>query len=131
MRRPADHDTSVRADLDFWRDLSGGDDHSARELVALFLTNTSEHIAHMVSGLAAGNAEAVCRAAHTCIGSCRTCGLEGLADLFRQLEQEAGEKRLDALSHTVPRIVETFDEVHARLTRAIATPSSATFEECQ
>ena len=129
MRKPADQNTDARADLDVWSDLAGGDDRSARELMALFLTNTSEHIAHLVSGLAAGNVEAICRAAHTCIGSCRTCGLDGLADLFRQVEREADTRQLDAVSHTVPRIVEAFDAVHVRLTQTIAAPSPGAFEE--
>jgi len=122
-------DVAARADLDFWKDLAGGDDDTGRELLALFLGDTSTQISLMVSGLAAGDAVAVCRAAHSCVGSSSTCGLEALAELFRRVEQEAGEKSLDALSHSVPLIVETFDQVHARLTRAIAAKSPESIEE--
>ena len=121
MDAPTNHDAAaIRADLNFWRDLAGGDDESARELLTLFLVDTSAQISSMVSGLAAGDVDEVCRAAHTCVGSSSTCGLDTLAELFRQLEEEAGEKRLDALKKSVPLIVQTFGRVHARLTRAIA-----------
>jgi chemotaxis protein histidine kinase CheA len=83
----------------------------------------------MVTGLAAGDVNAVCRAAHTCIGSSSTCGLDSLADLFRRVEQEAVDKSLDALSHSVPLIVETFDRVHTRLTRAMAASSPESIQE--
>ena len=120
----------MRADFAFWRELAGGDDGSARELVALFLRSTSEQISVVISGLAAGNAGEMARAAHTCAGSCSTCGADSLARLFRQLEHEATDRRLDALSHTVPLIVETFDGVHARLARMLAASSSESVEEC-
>jgi HPt (histidine-containing phosphotransfer) domain-containing protein len=120
--------TGVRADFDFWRDLAGGDDDCARELLALYLGDTSEQISLMVSGLAAGSTDQVGRAAHACAGSSSTCGVDALADLCRRLEQEARDNRLDDLSDTVPLIVETFDQVHARLTKTIAA-SSAPIQE--
>jgi HPt (histidine-containing phosphotransfer) domain-containing protein len=113
----------------FWRELAGGDDGSARELVALFLGTTSEQISAVISGLAAGNAGEVARAAHTAAGSSSTCGADALALLFRQLEREASDQRFDALSHTVPLIVEAFDGVHARLARMLAASTSASLEE--
>ena len=128
MNAPA-NDAAARADLDFWKELAGGDDDTGRELLTLFLGDTSTQISVMVSGLAAGDADAVCRAAHTCVGSSSTCGLEALADLFRRVEQEAGDKALDALSHSVPLVVETFDQVHIRLTRAISASSPESIQE--
>ena len=123
------NDAAKRADLDFWKDLAGGDDDSGRELITLFLGDTSSQISQMVTGLAAGDVNAVCRAAHTCIGSSSTCGLDSLAELFRRVEQEAVDKSLDALSHSVPLIVETFDRVHARLTKAMAASSPESIQE--
>lgn len=120
---------AAREDLDFWKDLAGGDDDAGRDLLALFLGDTSTQISLMVSGLASGDAGVVCRAAHSCVGSSSTCGLEPLAELFRRVEQEAGDKSLDALSHSVPLVVETFDQVHARLTRAISATSPESIEE--
>lgn len=113
----------VRVDFDFWRDLAGGDDDGARELLALYLGDTSAQISIMVSGLAAGSADQVGRAAHTCAGSSSTCGVDTLANLCRRLEQQARDNRLDDLSHTLPLIVETFDQVHARLTKTIEASS--------
>lgn len=130
MDAPSNNDTNAgRADLDFWRDLAEGDDDSARELLTLYLEDTSAQISLMVSGLAAGRADEVGRAAHTCAGSSGTCGVDTLAGLFRQLEKQARDNRLDELSDTLPLIVETFDQVHARLTEAITASSSEPIQE--
>lgn len=129
MDRLSNNDTAgVRVDFDFWRELAGGDDDCARELLTLYLGDTSAQISIMVSGLAAGSADQVGRAAHACAGSSSTCGVETLADLCRRLEQQARDNRLDELSDTLPRIVETFDQVHACLTKTI-TASSAPIQE--
>jgi len=125
----SNNDTSgVRVDFDFWRDLAGGDDDCARDLLTLYLGDTSTQISLMISGLAAGSADQVGRAAHTCAGSSSTCGVDALADLCRRLEQQARDNRLDDLSVTLPLLVVTFDQVHARLTRTIAA-SSAPIQE--
>lgn len=116
---------AVQADLEFWRDLAGGDNDSARGLLILYLRDTSAQISLIVSGLAARNADQVGRAAHSCAGSSSACGIETLAALFRRLEQQARGNRLDELSDTLPIIVETFGQVHARLTRTIAAASES------
>jgi HPt (histidine-containing phosphotransfer) domain-containing protein len=120
---------SVRADLAFWSELAGGDESSGRELVALFLATTADQISVMVSGLATANTGAVSRAAHSCVSSCSTCGLVGLAQLFRRVECEAHDGRLDALSHTIPLIVEVFDDVRTHLSPMLAASASASIEE--
>ena len=120
MDAPGHIDAAGRADLDFWSELAGGDDASGRELLTLYLEDTAAQIALMVSSLAAGRAEEVGSAAHTCAGSSGTCGVDTLADLFRQVEQQARDNRLSELAHTLPLIVGTFEQVRARLTKAIA-----------
>ena len=129
MDSVSNNDTAgVRADFDFWRDLAGGDDDCARDLLTLYLGDTSAQISLMISGLAARSADQVRRAAHTCAGSSSTCGVDALADLCRRLEQQARDNRLDDLSDTVLLIVETFDQVHACLTKTIVA-SSAPIQE--
>ena len=122
----SNNDTAaVRADLGFWRDLAGGDDDAARDLLTLYLGDTSAQISLMVSALAAGSADQVGRAAHACAGSSGTCGVDALAQLFRRLEQQARDNRLDELSDTLPLVVEAFNHVRARLTKTIAASSEA------
>ena len=125
MDAPNTDTVAARADLGFWRDLAGGDDEGARDLLTLYLEDTSAQIALMVSALAAGSADQVGRAAHACAGSSGTCGVDTLAELFRRLEQQARGNRLDELSVTLPLIVETFTHVRARLTKTIAASSEA------
>jgi HPt (histidine-containing phosphotransfer) domain-containing protein len=129
MDAPSNIDTAaVRADLDFWRDLAGGDDACGRELLTLYLVDTAAQISLMVSALAAGRSDDVGRAAHTCAGSSSTCGIDILADLFRRVEQQACDNQLDKLSDTVPLIVETFEQVHVRLMKAIVASLEPTQE---
>jgi len=114
-----------RADLGFWRDLAGGDDEAARDLLTLYLEDTSAQIALMVSALATASADQLGRAAHACAGSSGTCGVDTLAELFRRLEQQTRGNRLAESSDTLSLIVETFDHVRARLTKTIAASSEA------
>jgi HPt (histidine-containing phosphotransfer) domain-containing protein len=128
MDAPNDNSARVRADLAFWRDLAGGDNECARDLLTLYLADTSAQITLMVSGLAAGRPADVGRAAHTCAGSSSTCGIDRLAELFRRLEEQVRGNRIDELSDTLPLVVEAFDQVHRHLTEVIAA-SSAGIEE--
>ena len=116
---------AARADLGVWRDLAGGDDEAARDLLTLYLEDTDAQISLMVSALAAGSADQVGRAAHACAGSSGTCGVDTLAELFRRLEQQARTNRLDELSETLPLILEAFNDVRARLTKTILASSEA------
>ena len=120
-----DHTAEIRADLAFWKDLAGGDNDCARDLLTLYLADTSAEISRMVSALAAGSTDQVRRAAHACAGSSGTCGVDALAQLFRRLEQQARDNRLDELSDTLPLVVEAFNHVRARLTKTIAASSEA------
>jgi HPt (histidine-containing phosphotransfer) domain-containing protein len=129
MQSPGNVDAAARADLDFWRDLSDGDDDAGRELLTLYLEDTSAQILIMISGVANGLADDVARAAHTCAGSSGTCGVDELARLLRQLEYAARDTRHEALSDTLPLVVETFDRVRARLMQAIAAPSRDPVQE--
>ena len=126
MDAPSNTDTAaVPADLRFWCDLAGGDEEAARDLLTLYLGDTSEQISLIVSALAGGRADQVGRAAHACAGSSGTCGVDTLAELFRRLEQQARTNRLDELSATLPLVVEAFNDVRARLTKTILASSEA------
>jgi HPt (histidine-containing phosphotransfer) domain-containing protein len=126
MDAPSNTDTdAARADFGFWCDLAGGDDEAARDLLTLYLEDTSAQISLMVTALAGGSADQVGRAAHACAGSSGTCGVDTLEELFRRLEQQARGNRLDELSVTLPLIVETFTHVRARLTKTIAASLEA------
>ena len=114
------HTAELQADFAFWRELAGGDNDCARDLLTLYLADTSAEISRMVSGLADGSPAEVGRAAHTCAGSSSTCGVDNMAELFRRLEAQARDNRLDELSDTLPLIVEVFDQVRLRLTKVIA-----------
>jgi HPt (histidine-containing phosphotransfer) domain-containing protein len=129
MHAPSNSDAAARADLDFWRDLSDGDDESARELLTLYLTDTGAQILQMISALAEGLTEDVRRAAHACAGSSGTCGVDELARLFRQLEHEARGGHTDAMASTLPEIVQAFDGVQVRLLKAIAVPATDPIQE--
>jgi hypothetical protein len=53
----------------------------------------------------------------------------GLAQLFRGVVGEPHDGRLDALSHTIPLIVEVFDDVRTHLSPMLAASASASIEE--
>ena len=126
MDAPSNTDTAaVPADLRVWCDLAGGDDEAARDLLTLYVEDTSAQISLMISALAIGRADQVGLAAHACAGSSSTCAVDALLQLFPRLEQQARDNRLDELSDTLPLVVEAFNHVRARLTKTIAASSEA------
>ena len=67
----------------------GTDPEFARELVKVFLEDTTEALAGIRAALAAGNRSALGNLAHNLKGSCRTLGADLLGDLCARLEVQA------------------------------------------
>jgi CheY-like chemotaxis protein len=91
----------------------GGDDAFVAELIDQFLADAPGYVAAVREGLAADDAEAVRRAAHTLKSNAATLGANELADRSRELETtaatgslEGGAERLEPMEHALGRAVE-------------------------
>ena len=76
-------------DMDRLLDFAGGDNTNLNELVALYLTQTTEQIEQIRVAVAAGAAEQISRTAHSCAGASATCGMVTMYRLLKKLEHAA------------------------------------------
>jgi len=75
-------------EMDRLLDLGGGDQESLRELVELYLKQTTEQIAQLEMAVRANQAEQVRHVAHSCAGASATLGMARLVPLLRELERQ-------------------------------------------
>lgn len=76
-------------DLEPLRDRLGGDENSARQIVALFLSETPELVAKLRSAALAENWKLMAKLAHSLRGSSATLGADVLADVAGKVERVA------------------------------------------
>jgi HPt (histidine-containing phosphotransfer) domain-containing protein len=75
-------------------EFTDGSAENLRELVALYLSQTSEQMEQLEAAIGAGEAAEVRRLAHSCAGASSTCGMRRLVPLLRELERQGLEGRL-------------------------------------
>jgi CheY-like chemotaxis protein len=75
-------------------DFSDGSVENLRELVTLYLKQTSEQLEQLMAAAKANSAPEVRRLAHSCAGASSTCGMVRIVPLLRELERQGDEKKL-------------------------------------
>jgi signal transduction histidine kinase/HPt (histidine-containing phosphotransfer) domain-containing protein len=90
-------------EMDRMTDLTDGNQDQLRELVEMYLKQTSKQLAQLETAIRDGNAGAVRQVAHSCAGASATLGMIHLVPRLRELE------KLGA-SGTLPGAVEIFDQ---------------------
>jgi len=75
-------------------DFSDGSADNLRELITLYLTQTTEQLEQLTAAAKAGSAADVRRLAHSCAGASSTCGMVRIVPLLRELERQGDEKKL-------------------------------------
>ena len=78
-------------DMDRLNDFSDNDPKSLRELITLYLTQTTTQVAELAAAVKAGDVPAVRRVAHSCAGASATCGINSVVPALRELEKQATE----------------------------------------
>jgi len=104
------HD-SLPVDMEQLRDMVGTDPQILREVVNLYLNQTSEQINQLKSAIETGAGREVERLAHSCAGSSATCGAILLVSLLRQLEQMGRNGQLEGADEAVAEVARRFDRV--------------------
>ena len=78
-------------DMERLLDFANGDPANLRELVDLYLQQTSKQLAQLDVALAARNGDEVKHLAHSCSGASSTCGMVGMVPPLRELERQGSE----------------------------------------
>jgi two-component system sensor histidine kinase/response regulator len=75
-------------------DLTDGDADSIRELVDLFLKQTTQQLAQLEAAVRANKADDVRRVAHSCAGASATLGMTRFVPMLRELEKQGASGAL-------------------------------------
>jgi CheY-like chemotaxis protein/HPt (histidine-containing phosphotransfer) domain-containing protein len=75
-------------------DFSDGSIDNLRELITLYVTQTTEQLEQLSAAAQSGSAAEVRRLAHSCAGASATCGMVRIVPLLRELERQGEEKKL-------------------------------------
>jgi len=78
----------VPVDMERMVNMSEGTEEGLRELVALYLEQTSEQFVQLEAAISKSDAESVRSLAHSCVGASATCGMNGIVPLLRELERQ-------------------------------------------
>jgi CheY-like chemotaxis protein len=96
-------------------DFTDGNPDNLRELVTLYLTQTSQQMEQMAAAVQAGDAQEVRRLAHSCAGASATCGVRRLVPLLRDLEHQGADGKLTTAPEVCQQAAREFDRIRAFL----------------
>jgi len=95
--------SSAPVDMARLLDFTDGSPENLRELVTLYLDQTSAQIEQIEAAVRDGKAQEVRRLAHSCAGASATCGMTNLVPLLRELERLGAENVLANASELARR----------------------------
>jgi HPt (histidine-containing phosphotransfer) domain-containing protein len=131
---PADSSGSVAAvasteeespvDMERLLDFTEGSLDSLKELVTLYLDQTTGQMEQLENAVQAGNASEVRRVAHSCAGASATCGMQLLVPLLRDLEKQGFEETLTTAAEVCAAAVKEFERIRLFLDDYIAKQSA-------
>jgi len=102
-------------DMDRLLDFTNGNPDDLRELISLYLKQTSEQVDQLLSAVRACSAADIKRVAHSCAGASATCGMKAIVPLLRELERMGNDGVLTG-AHELSRQVEAeFKRIHHHL----------------
>lgn len=104
-------DAEPPVNLEQLLDVSGSDELVLRELVELFLAQTTEGLARLRCAVEAGDAATVYTVAHSCAGGSATCGMTAVVAPLRALEARGYEGRLEGAGLSLARAERQFARV--------------------
>ncbi len=105
-------------DLDRMREFTDGDPAALAELVALYFSQTTAHLAKLEAALRAGEASEVRRMAHTSVGSSATCGMRAIVGPLRELERQAQDGRLEGAGEWLAQARAAFEAMRVFLEKS-------------
>ena len=114
-------------EMDRLMDLGGGDMESLKELVELYLKQTTEQIAQLGTAIRANQPEQVRHVAHSCAGASATLGMARLVPLLLELERQGKAGQLTSAESLCADLAREFGRIqdflanHPALTGTAAT----------
>jgi CheY-like chemotaxis protein/HPt (histidine-containing phosphotransfer) domain-containing protein len=107
-------------DMERLLDFTDGNPDNLRELVTLYLTQTSDQMGQLTAAAQAGDAQEIRRLAHSCAGASATCGVRQLVPLLRDLERQGADGKLTTAAEVCRQAVREFERIRAFLEAYLA-----------
>ncbi|PWU18727.1 MAG: hypothetical protein C5B50_08505, partial [Verrucomicrobia bacterium] len=107
-------------DMDRLNDFTDGDPEQLRELVTLYLSQTSEQIQKLEAAVAANSVQEVRRLAHSCAGASATCGMRRLVPMLRELEAQGANNKLTTAPGLCKEASQEFNRIRVFLEGKLA-----------
>jgi CheY-like chemotaxis protein/HPt (histidine-containing phosphotransfer) domain-containing protein len=113
-------------DMDRLNDFTSGNQDELRDLVTLYVNQTTGQVQQLAQAVKAGAAPDVRRVAHSCAGASATCGMNRIVKFLRQLEREAEAGNLANAPELSRQVEEEFKRIRVFLKPYLAEPSNLT-----
>jgi CheY-like chemotaxis protein len=111
-------------DMDRLHDLSDNDPEGLRDLVELYLKQTTGQLEQLALALRNGDAKAVQHVAHSCAGASATCGMNHFVPMLRQMEKQGMEGKLTNPDQQLQAANREFARIRDFLNARLAKPPS-------
>jgi len=124
---PGNVDPPVEPAVDMKRllEFAEGDMGNLRELVSLYVQQTTQQLNQLRAAVAAGHAAEVRRVAHSCAGASATCGMRRITPLLRQMEARAEAGELAELPRLLAEAEEEFRRIQLELQPFLSSEGSS------
>ena len=107
-------------DMERLHDFTSGNTEELRDLINLYLKQTSEQVIQLVTAVRSGNAPEVRRLAHSCSGASATCGMAAILPPLRELEREGEAGQLIHSADLAGQVEHEFNRIRTFLETYLA-----------
>jgi len=111
-------------DIDRLNEFTDGNLDSLRELVTLYLDQTTTQLEQLEGAIQAQSSTEVRRLAHSCAGASATCGMRRLVPLLRELEHKGFENKLEGAAQICENASREFERIRTFLEAHLASASN-------
>jgi HPt (histidine-containing phosphotransfer) domain-containing protein len=115
-------------DLDRLNEFTDGNLESLRELVTLYLDQTTTQLEQLEAAIRGQSATEVRRLAHSCAGASATCGMRRLVPMLRELEHKGSENKLEGAAAICESTTREFERIRIFLEAHLASLSPISTE---
>jgi CheY-like chemotaxis protein len=107
-------------DMKILAELSSGDANVLREVVRMFIDQTSETLARLGAAISENNTSEIQKIAHSCAGASAVCGIRELSARLRELERIGHDGELSGAPAAFVQVKGEFERVEKFLIQHIA-----------
>ena len=112
--------THLPVDMERLNEFTSGNAEELRDLINLYLNQTTEQVTQLLAAVKAGTAPEVRRLAHSCAGASATCGMGGILPPLRELEREGECGKLIHAAELADQVGQEFQRIRNFLENHLA-----------